>query len=98
MNDLLPVVFISALLGGLIAGIICSVVIIAVSGSMIANAADYALEEMQDMIIDCSEDPSTGMSTFKLGDQTIYCSLRFKEKGQEKEFIINPAPGGDLSN
>jgi len=98
MNDANLSVFLFALLGGLTAGIICSVVLVATSGAIIQNVADYALNEIQNLSIDCSEDPTAGSSTVTLGDQVLYCSLRVREKGQEKEVIVDLAPGGDLSN
>jgi len=86
-------VFLFALLGGLVAGIICSVVLIATNGAIIQNVADYALEAVQGMSIDCSKDPAAGGSLVRLGDQVFYCLVRIKEKGQEKEVIVDLAPG-----
>ncbi len=92
MNNSLIAIFFVTFMGGLISGMICSVVLLYVSGGLIQNEMARLQETIQNIEIDCSEEYVPGASMVKLGDQAYYCLFEIIRKGQDKEFIVNPVP------
>lgn len=100
-SSLLAAIFMIALIGGFVAGIICSIVMIMSVGFVIQDATVQAQTIAEDMVsnasIECLEEPVIGYSKVTLGEQTYYCLLSFIGERQENEiYNYNPASGGDL--
>lgn len=92
MTDKNPVlmVLIISIMGGLIAGIICTIVIIYSINVIVQDLSD----QVQNISIDCSEEINPFAMQIKLGDITYYCLAEIKAKGLGKEYTISPSPQG----
>ena len=83
-------VFIIAVIGGLIAGVICSAILLFTITTVIQDVS----VQLQNVSINCSEEINPFASVITLGDITYYCTAEIKEKGQEKEYTVDPRPWG----
>lgn len=99
-SSLLASIFMIAFVGGVVAGMITSVIMIISIGTLIQDSTTQMQSMIEDMVsnatIECLEEPVMGYSKVILGEQTYYCLLSFVGERQENEiYNYNPVSGGD---
>lgn len=77
-KPVLAVLFI-AVIGGLIAGFVCSAIMLFTVNILIQDMS----EQLQNISINCSEKINLFASVITLGDTVYYCTVEEKKKGQE---------------
>ena len=90
MEKIVTAMLIVAMIGGLVSGIVCTIAVITATGSIVLAVSDQTIGLLKEMTVDCTQDIVTG--------ETFRCTLNFERSGQEKEFNVNPVPGGDRVN
>ncbi len=92
-NPILAILII-AFIGGLMAGVVCSAVMLFTANILIQDFS----EQLQNVSINCSEEINPYGSKIILGDAIYYCTIEERGKGQDNEPIVSLAPGGDYNN
>jgi len=77
-----------AMIGGLIAGIVCSAIMLITTAAIMQDFSTQANDILQGLTVDCSEEFNPFAMVFKLGDVSYYCTVSIKGKGQDN--LENP--------
>ena len=93
MDSTLATVFFIAFIGGLVAGMICTVTVVSTSETVTKIAAAEVLTIFQGMDINCSPVPNLGTLKITVGSDSYFCKAKAREQEKGKDLIL--APGGD---
>ena len=82
------------LAGGFIAGLVIGAILLLAFITIMGSASEQAGQMLTQLKIECVQESNPMASVIQLGEDTYYCTIENKERQEESEYSVNPAPEG----